>query len=85
VNSIILEIATKLLDCNIENNNKAMKDLNQLSKKSNLKGVRLNWTPIEKVEQVKLRQMNISGKKVSSNVIQRGKKFVDSSKRVLIP
>lgn len=59
----------------MENNNKHTKQ----------KGERLNWTPIEKAEKVSLKKINVSGKKIPSEVVQKSKKFVDNNKRLLIP
>ncbi len=49
------------------------------------KGERLNWTPIENTEKVNLKNINIKGEKVSSDVIKRAKKFVDKNRDLLIP
>lgn len=55
------------------------------SKHTKQKGKRLNWTPVEKAEKVSLKRINVAGKKIPSEVVQRNKKFADSSKRLLIP
>jgi hypothetical protein len=62
-----------------------MKAAKEQQKKASTKGKRLNWTPIDKAERVSLKKMNISGYKVSSDIIRRRKKYVDSNKHLLIP
>ena len=62
-----------------------MKKTKDRRKMANPKGKRLNWTPVDKAEKVSLKKLNVTGKKVPSDVIQRGKKFVDTKERLLIP
>jgi|GEM_PF-2197738 hypothetical protein len=54
-------------------------------KKIKPKGQRLKWTPVEKTQTLSLKNMNISGHKVSPDVINERKKFVNKGKRLLIP
>jgi hypothetical protein len=62
-----------------------MKAIKEQQEKTNTKGKRLNWTPIDKVERISLKKMNVSGYRVSSDLIRRRKKYVDNNKHLLIP